>query len=234
MRGTGPQPFWLVPPRCGLHAETAVLSAAESGRTSCCTYRLAKQVRGWNADDLDLRQEGLVLKVRGPVCYHVGPTLRGWRPPQGLCRTELGRRLVPMGFRGVIAVKKPDLGGFSSFLHGLSCIRFPKSQKQPRSSRPSSRSTTTSMATSRPKRLPNRSATTVAAPWRGVALASRWVRSTAPHEPRTDPSLDTCPPVPCINRASLSEGMRGWQRKPWNGWLRYARKPTVRPAARSV
>lgn len=88
----GPQLFWPVPPRCGLHAETAVLSAAESGRTSCCTYLLAKQVHGWDADDLDIRQEGLVFKLRGPFRDHVGPTLRGWRPPQGLCRTELGRR----------------------------------------------------------------------------------------------------------------------------------------------
>lgn len=118
MRGPGPQLFWLVPPRCGLHAETAVLSAAGSGKTSCCTHLLARQMLGWNADDLDLRQEGSALEVRGPFCYRVGRTLRGWRPPQGLCRTELGRGSGLLGFRTVAAAKKSDLGSFCPYLHG--------------------------------------------------------------------------------------------------------------------
>ena len=75
--GPGAQPSWLVVPRRGLHAGTAVFGAVGSGKTSCCMYPFAAQVLGWHADDPNLRPGGLVLEVKGDFCHHVRRILEG-------------------------------------------------------------------------------------------------------------------------------------------------------------
>ena len=65
------QPGWLVVPRRGLHAGTAVFGAVGSGKTSCCMYPFAQQVLGWHADNPELRPGGLVLEVKGDFCHQV-------------------------------------------------------------------------------------------------------------------------------------------------------------------
>ncbi len=69
--GPSPSPGWLVVPRRGLHAGTAVFGAVGSGKTSCCMYPFARQVLGWHANDPDRRPGGLVMEVKGDFCHQV-------------------------------------------------------------------------------------------------------------------------------------------------------------------
>ena len=89
--GRSDRPGWLVVPRHGLYAGTAVFGAVGSGKTSCCMYPFARQVLGWHSADPDLHPSGLVLEVKGDFCHQVRQIL-----------SELGRRddYVELGLDG--------------------------------------------------------------------------------------------------------------------------------------
>ncbi len=69
--GASRRPGWLVVPRRGLYAGTAVFGAVGSGKTSCCMYPFARQVLGWHPDVPALQPGGLVLEVKGDFCHQV-------------------------------------------------------------------------------------------------------------------------------------------------------------------
>ena len=86
--GPSAWPGWLVVPRRGLYAGTAVFGAVGSGKTSCCMYPFARQVLEWHANDPQLRPGGLVLEVKGDFCHQVRRILE--RAGRGEDYVELG------------------------------------------------------------------------------------------------------------------------------------------------
>ncbi len=64
-------PQWLVLPDRGLFTGIAVFGAIGSGKTTGCMYPFAEQVLAYRASDPSRRIGGIILEVKGDLCYKI-------------------------------------------------------------------------------------------------------------------------------------------------------------------
>jgi hypothetical protein len=70
-KGPAANPYWLTISERRLSTGIVIFGAIGSGKTSCCMYPFSEQILAYHHDDHRRRIGGLILEVKGDLCFKV-------------------------------------------------------------------------------------------------------------------------------------------------------------------